>query len=210
MLEGCSRGLADAARRAPRARGRLPRGAPLSLRRVACHGRAQVPARRARTSWRARSSAASRRTATVLRRAWSRDEAVTEWIGASGVVVLRPPALDKATVRRRPGRAPAAEVDALPVPAPRARTRRRRSPRSGAAGALLEAELERERAAAGLSRGRAAVDRHYPGTALAVRRPPHPQTDSSPTRLDAACLHGRARARRLSRPRRDPAAARQG
>jgi hypothetical protein len=91
------------------------------------------------------------------------DEAVTEWIGAAGVVVLRPPALDKATVRRRPGGA------LLPLKATRFRFPYRVLGLSvplatlGGSREALEAELERERArpltclGAGL-----AVDRRYP------------------------------------------------
>jgi len=91
------------------------------------------------------------------------DEAVTEWIGAAGVVVLRPPAFDKTTVRRRPDGA------LLPLKSTRFlfpyRVLGLAVPLVALGGAreALEAEVERERArplaclGAGL-----AVDRRYP------------------------------------------------
>jgi len=91
------------------------------------------------------------------------EEAATSWIGAAGVVVLRPPPLDKATVRRRPGGA------LLPLKSTRFRFPYRVLGLSVPLAALggpreaLAAELERERArplaclGAGL-----AIDRRYP------------------------------------------------
>jgi hypothetical protein len=91
------------------------------------------------------------------------DEAVAEWIGAAGVVVLRPPPLDKTTVRRRPGGA------LLPLKSTRFlfpyRVLGLAVPLAALGGSreALEAEVERERArplaclGAGL-----AVDRRYP------------------------------------------------
>ena len=59
------------------------------------------PARRTPTTWRARSSDGSRRNGHRRPARLVEDEAVAEWLGAADVVVLRPPALDKPTVRQR-------------------------------------------------------------------------------------------------------------
>jgi hypothetical protein len=91
------------------------------------------------------------------------EEAATPWIGAAGVVVLRPPPLDKATVRRRPGGA------LLPLKSTRFRFPYRVLGLSVPLAALggpreaLAAELERERARALACLGAGlAIDRRYP------------------------------------------------
>ena len=161
VLEGVSPAAFDAARRAFRLEVDCPEG-------LRCHYGDRVYGRAGS------SASSSHELASEIERRLApnghgpearlvEDEAVAEWIGATGVVVLRPPTLDKATVRRRPGGA------LLPLKSTRFlfpyRVLGLGVPLAALGGPreALEAELERERArplaclGAGL-----AVDRHYP------------------------------------------------
>ena len=138
------------------------------------------------------------------------DEAVAEWLGAADVVVLRPPALDKPTVRRR------AEGPLLPPKSTRFLLPYRvlglavplaalGGPRRGARGR----GRARAGAAARVSRGRARRRPALPRAALAVRRPPHSR-QSLRRRGGTPRVRGRARAGDACRTPARPGQRRQG